>query len=96
MLHDRSEKEDAMKKVSRKRDDLFIGIAFGEDQEFSTAQEALKVLGQNIEDTFTAIAFAEAGEFEAAPGSISKDGKKPGHRSRHTETRVINLCAGRA
>ena len=95
MLHDRSEKEDAMKKVSRKRDDLFIGIAFGEDQEFSTAQEALKVLGQNIEDTFTAIAFAEAGEFEAALGCINKDGKKPGRRSRLTERRSTNLCTGR-
>ena len=85
-----------MNEASRERDELFTGTALGEDREFCTAHEALKVLGQSIKDTFTAIAFAEAGEFAAAPVAISKEGKKPGHRSRNTERGVAGLCAGRA
>jgi hypothetical protein len=66
--------EDAMTKLAKKMEELFIDITFAEDREIKSAREYIEKVSQALEDDFTAIAFAEAGEFEIAVTYINKNG----------------------
>jgi hypothetical protein len=90
-------KEDAMKKLTRKLEELFTDITFAEERAFKPAQKATGGFTQTIENFFTAVAFSEAGEFEIEKGYITKDGEAPkSRRSGYRPKEFSRPCAGRA